>query len=30
MLQVANEDPEKWGDNKVVKRLTIAAPAAKK
>jgi branched-chain amino acid transport system substrate-binding protein len=30
VLQVANEDPQKWGDNKEVKRLTIAAPAAKK
>jgi branched-chain amino acid transport system substrate-binding protein len=30
VLQVANEDPEKWGDNKEVKRLTIAAPAAPK
>jgi branched-chain amino acid transport system substrate-binding protein len=29
VLQVASEDPEKWGDNKVVKRLTIAAPASK-
>ncbi|MBI2155881.1 MAG: branched-chain amino acid ABC transporter substrate-binding protein [Candidatus Rokubacteria bacterium] len=30
VLQVASENPEKWGDNKEVKRLTIAAPAAKK
>jgi branched-chain amino acid transport system substrate-binding protein len=30
VLQVANEDPEKWSDNKEVKRLTIAAPAAPK
>jgi branched-chain amino acid transport system substrate-binding protein len=30
VLQVASPDPEKWGDNKEVKRLTIAAPAAKK
>jgi len=30
VLQVASEDPQKWGDNKEVKRLTIAAPAAKK
>jgi branched-chain amino acid transport system substrate-binding protein len=30
VLQVASADPEKWGDNKEVKRLTIAAPAAKK
>ena len=28
VLQVASDDPEKWGDNKEVKRLTIAAPAA--
>jgi branched-chain amino acid transport system substrate-binding protein len=30
VLQVANDNPEKWGDNKEVKRLSIAAPAAKK
>ena len=30
VLQVASDDPEKWGDNKEVKRLTIAAPSAKK
>jgi branched-chain amino acid transport system substrate-binding protein len=30
VLQVASDNPEKWGDNKEVKRLTIAAPAAKK
>jgi branched-chain amino acid transport system substrate-binding protein len=30
VLQVANDNPEKWGDNKEVKRLTIAAPSAKK
>ncbi len=30
VLQVANDNPEKWGDNKEVKRLTIAAPAPKK
>ena len=30
VLQVASENPEKWGDNKEVKRLTIAAPTAKK
>lgn len=30
VLQVASEDPQKWGDNKEVKRLTIAAPALKK
>ena len=28
VLQVASEDPGKWGDNKIVKQLTIAAPAA--
>src|SRR5258705_4407528 len=28
VLQVANDDPSKWGDNKIVKQLTIAAPAA--
>jgi branched-chain amino acid transport system substrate-binding protein len=30
VLQVASDNPENWGDNKEVKRLTIAAPAAKK
>jgi branched-chain amino acid transport system substrate-binding protein len=30
VLQVASDNPEKWGDNKEVKRLTIAAPAAPK
>ncbi len=30
VLQVASDNPEQWGDNKEVKRLTIAAPAAKK
>ena len=30
VLQVANDDPGKWGDNKIVKQLTIAAPAAAK
>jgi branched-chain amino acid transport system substrate-binding protein len=30
VLQVASDNPEKWGDNKEVKRLTIAAPTAKK
>ncbi len=30
VLQVASDDPAKWGDNKIVKQLTIAAPAAKK
>jgi branched-chain amino acid transport system substrate-binding protein len=29
VLQVASEDPQKWGDNKEVKRLSIAAPAPK-
>jgi branched-chain amino acid transport system substrate-binding protein len=29
VLQVASDNPEKWGDNKEVKRLTIAAPAKK-
>jgi branched-chain amino acid transport system substrate-binding protein len=29
VLQVASDDPQKWGDNKEVKRLTIAAPAPK-
>ena len=30
VLRVTSDNPEKWGDNKEVKRLTIAAPAAKK
>jgi branched-chain amino acid transport system substrate-binding protein len=30
VLQVASENPEKWGDNKIVKQLTIAPPAAAK
>ena len=30
VLQVANEDPAKWGDNKIVKQLAIAPPAEKK
>src|SRR5262249_7535104 len=30
VLQVANDDPQKWGDNKIVKQLTIAAPEAEK
>jgi branched-chain amino acid transport system substrate-binding protein len=30
VLKVASDDPGKWGDNKIVKQLTIAAPAAKK
>jgi len=29
VLQVASENPEKWSDNKEVKRLSIAAPAKK-
>jgi branched-chain amino acid transport system substrate-binding protein len=29
VLQVASDNPEKWGENKEVKRLTIAAPAKK-
>jgi branched-chain amino acid transport system substrate-binding protein len=29
VLQVASDDPEKWGDNKIVKQLTIAAPEKK-
>ena len=29
VLQVASDDPEKWGENKEVKRLSIAAPSAK-
>jgi branched-chain amino acid transport system substrate-binding protein len=29
VLQVASDDPQKWGDNKIVKQLTIPAPAAK-
>jgi branched-chain amino acid transport system substrate-binding protein len=29
VLQVASDNPEKWGDNKEVKRLSIAAPAKK-
>jgi len=27
VLQVASDNPEKWGDNKEVRRLTIAAPS---
>ena len=27
VLQVVSEDPQKWGDNKEVKRLSIAAPS---
>jgi branched-chain amino acid transport system substrate-binding protein len=30
VLQVVSDDPAKWGDNKIVKQLTIAAPPAKK
>ena len=30
VLQVANDDPAKWGDNKIVKQLAIAPPAEKK
>jgi branched-chain amino acid transport system substrate-binding protein len=30
VLQVASEDPGKWGDNKIVKQLTIAPPAEAK
>jgi branched-chain amino acid transport system substrate-binding protein len=30
VLQVASDDPQKWGENKEVKRLTIAAPSLKK
>jgi branched-chain amino acid transport system substrate-binding protein len=30
VLQVVSDNPEKWSDNKEVKRLTIAAPSAKK
>ena len=30
VLQVASDDPQAWGDNKIVKQLTIAAPEAKK
>ncbi len=29
VLQVASDDPEKWGDNREVKRLVIAAPSPK-
>ena len=29
VLQVVSDDPAKWGDNKIVKQLTIAPPAAK-
>jgi branched-chain amino acid transport system substrate-binding protein len=30
VLQVASDDPAKWGENKEVKRLEIAAPPLKK
>jgi branched-chain amino acid transport system substrate-binding protein len=30
VLQVVSEDPQKWGDNKIIKQLTIAPPEAKK
>jgi branched-chain amino acid transport system substrate-binding protein len=30
VMQVANDDPAKWGDNKMVKQLTIAPPASSK
>jgi branched-chain amino acid transport system substrate-binding protein len=30
VLSVVSDNPEKWGDNKIIKQLTIAAPAAKK
>jgi branched-chain amino acid transport system substrate-binding protein len=30
VLQVASDDPAKWGENKIVKQLTIAPPAEKK
>jgi branched-chain amino acid transport system substrate-binding protein len=30
VLKVASDNPEKWGDNVVVKQLTIAPPATKK
>src|SRR5690242_4177296 len=30
VLTVASDNPEKWGDNKIVKQLTIAPPAATK
>ena len=30
VLTVVSDDPAKWGDNKIVKQLTIAPPAAKK
>ena len=30
VLTVVSDNPEKWGDNKIVKQLTIAPPAVKK
>jgi branched-chain amino acid transport system substrate-binding protein len=30
VLKVVSDDPQKWGDNTIVKQLTIAAPAARK
>jgi branched-chain amino acid transport system substrate-binding protein len=30
VLQVASDDPAKWGDNKIVKQLAIAPPEGKK
>ena len=30
VLQVSSDDPQKWGDNKIIKQLTIAAPEGKK
>jgi len=30
VLQVASEDPAKWGENKAIKTLSIAAPPLKK
>jgi branched-chain amino acid transport system substrate-binding protein len=29
VLQVVSDDPQKWGDNKIVKQLAIAAPLTK-
>jgi branched-chain amino acid transport system substrate-binding protein len=29
VLQVVSDDPAKWGDNKIVKQLTIAPPEKK-
>jgi branched-chain amino acid transport system substrate-binding protein len=30
VLTVVSDNPEKWGDNKIVKQLTIAPPPVKK